>query len=238
MLPRYRAHTAGPAAPTEIFRFTDMNNKAELAFDLESSARCPSAVAAPLEHRPSPSESSDPGLRSRIGPTVARALTILLSSFLLFLVQPILAKQVLPWFGGTAGCGRSARCSFRSCCSLATATRTGSGDLLRRAARLSTCRYCSQAVGLPYLLLASTSPLLQSWSTDSLDPRQRQSIYRLFALSSLGSLPGLLRSLCQSARTRHPNGKPTYRTGSWRSNGRGFPRHWTEDVDLESWHTQ
>jgi SAM-dependent methyltransferase len=31
------------------------------------------------------------------------ALTILLSSFLLFLVQPILAKQILPWFGGSAG---------------------------------------------------------------------------------------------------------------------------------------
>jgi hypothetical protein len=33
----------------------------------------------------------------------APALTILLSSFLLFLVQPILAKQILPWFGGSAG---------------------------------------------------------------------------------------------------------------------------------------
>ena len=31
------------------------------------------------------------------------SLTILLSSFLLFLVQPIVAKQVLPWFGGSAG---------------------------------------------------------------------------------------------------------------------------------------
>ena len=31
------------------------------------------------------------------------ALTILLSSFLLFLVQPIIAKQILPWFGGSAG---------------------------------------------------------------------------------------------------------------------------------------
>jgi len=31
------------------------------------------------------------------------ALAILLSSFLLFLVQPIIAKQILPWFGGTAG---------------------------------------------------------------------------------------------------------------------------------------
>ena len=30
------------------------------------------------------------------------ASTILLSAFLLFLVQPIIAKQILPWFGGNA----------------------------------------------------------------------------------------------------------------------------------------
>ena len=30
------------------------------------------------------------------------AATIFLSSFLLFLVQPIIAKQILPWFGGNA----------------------------------------------------------------------------------------------------------------------------------------
>src|ERR1700721_2070561 len=36
-------------------------------------------------------------------PMLAPALTVLLSSFLLFLVQPILAKQILPWFGGSAG---------------------------------------------------------------------------------------------------------------------------------------
>jgi len=34
---------------------------------------------------------------------LAPALTILLASFLLFLVQPMLAKQILPWFGGSAG---------------------------------------------------------------------------------------------------------------------------------------
>ena len=28
------------------------------------------------------------------------ALTILLSGFLLFLVQPLVAKRILPWFGG------------------------------------------------------------------------------------------------------------------------------------------
>ncbi len=30
------------------------------------------------------------------------AVTIFASAFLLFLVQPIVAKQVLPWFGGSA----------------------------------------------------------------------------------------------------------------------------------------
>ena len=30
------------------------------------------------------------------------AATIFLSAFLLFLVQPIIAKQILPWFGGAA----------------------------------------------------------------------------------------------------------------------------------------
>jgi len=31
------------------------------------------------------------------------ALTILVSAFLLFQVQPMLAKSILPWYGGTAG---------------------------------------------------------------------------------------------------------------------------------------
>src|ERR1041384_7511018 len=30
------------------------------------------------------------------------AVTIFLSAFLLFLVQPVIAKQILPWFGGAA----------------------------------------------------------------------------------------------------------------------------------------
>ncbi len=33
---------------------------------------------------------------------ILHALTIFVSAFLLFLVQPIIAKQILPWFGGTA----------------------------------------------------------------------------------------------------------------------------------------
>jgi hypothetical protein len=30
------------------------------------------------------------------------AATIFFSAFLLFLIQPVLAKQILPWFGGAA----------------------------------------------------------------------------------------------------------------------------------------
>ena len=41
------------------------------------------------------------------------ALTIFLSAFLLFLVQPIMAKQVLPWFGGGAGVWTSCMVFFQ-----------------------------------------------------------------------------------------------------------------------------
>ena len=45
------------------------------------------------------------------------------------------------------------------------------------------------AVGLPFILLASTSPLLQRWYAEAAPGR---SPYRLYALSNLGSLVGLL----------------------------------------------
>src|SRR5262249_16053427 len=39
---------------------------------------------------------------SRESPMWLHAATVFLSAFLLFLVQPLLAKQILPWFGGAA----------------------------------------------------------------------------------------------------------------------------------------
>jgi len=52
---------------------------------------------------------------------------------------------------------------------------------------------CAQPSGLPYLLLASTAPLLQRWLGGVAGSSSEQpSIYRLFALSNLGSLCGLL----------------------------------------------
>jgi SAM-dependent methyltransferase len=48
-------------------------------------------------------------------------------------------------------------------------------------------------VGLPYFLLSSSGPLLQSWlAREDRSVSQQRTIYRLFALSNLGSLAGLL----------------------------------------------
>ena len=44
-------------------------------------------------------------------------------------------------------------------------------------------------IGLPYFLLASTGPLLQSWLVRR---RPAHLVYRLFALSNAGSLAGLV----------------------------------------------
>jgi len=156
---------------------------------------------------------------------VAPALTIVLSSFLLFLVQPILAKQILPWFGGSAGVWTICLVFFQLVLLLGyayahwlTRSRVGSRQFqLHISLLLISCLtlpiipssfwkpghgtepalqilglLCA-TVGLPYLLLASTAPLLQRWLGGVAGSSSEQpSIYRLFALSNLGSLCGLL----------------------------------------------
>ena len=42
------------------------------------------------------------------------AVTIFVSAFLLFLVQPIIAKQILPWFGGSAAVWTTCLVFFQS----------------------------------------------------------------------------------------------------------------------------
>jgi hypothetical protein len=156
---------------------------------------------------------------------IAPALTILLSSFLLFLVQPIIAKQILPWFGGSAGVWTICLVFFQMLLLLGysyahwlTRRRAGSRpQILHILLLLASCLtlpiipgsfwkpgqdtepalwilgLLTATVGLPYFLLASTAPLLQRWLSGSADsPAQERSIYRLFALSNLGSLIGLL----------------------------------------------
>src|ERR1019366_5134810 len=155
---------------------------------------------------------------------LAPALTILLSSFLLFLVQPIIAKQILPWFGGSAGGGAICLMFFQLVLLLGytyahwlTRRRADRQFVLHILLLLVSCLtlpiipapfwkpghdtepalqilgLLAATVGLPYFLLASTAPLLQRWLSDATNsPIQVRSIYRLFALSNLGSLVGLL----------------------------------------------
>ncbi|MGA8708842.1 MAG: fused MFS/spermidine synthase [Steroidobacteraceae bacterium] len=156
---------------------------------------------------------------------LAPALTILLSSFLLFLVQPIIAKQILPWFGGSAGVWTICLVFFQLVLLLGysyahwlTRRRADSRQFaLHMLLLLVSCLtlpiiagpfwkpvhdnepalrilgLLTATVGLPYFLLASTAPLLQRWLSEATSrTTEVPSIYRLFALSNLGSLVGLL----------------------------------------------
>lgn len=156
---------------------------------------------------------------------LAPALTILLSSFLLFLVQPILARQILPWFGGSASVWTVCLVFFQSVLLLGysyahwlTRRRTSARQFLAHIAlllvsclalpiiagpywkplhdsqpALQILGLLAVTIGLPYFLLAATAPLLQKWLSEANAVAGRQpSIYRLFALSNLGSLAGLL----------------------------------------------
>jgi SAM-dependent methyltransferase len=147
-------------------------------------------------------------------------VTILLSAFLLFQVQPLIAKLILPWFGGSAAVWTSCMLFFQMALlggyayahwliKQTTARQTiihpgllalsllslpilpsawwkpeGAADPLLRILGL-----LAVTVGLPYFLLSSTSPLLQSWYSRSTGGAMP---YRFFALSNIGSMLGLL----------------------------------------------
>ncbi|WP_415908423.1 spermidine synthase [Oleiharenicola sp. Vm1] len=149
------------------------------------------------------------------------ALTIFLGAFLLFLVQPLIGKYILPWFGGGPGVWTTCLLFFQTlllagyayahftstrlkprtqalthlvllALSLAwlpiipdTAWKPAAGDEpTRRILLLLTA-----TLGLPYLLLSATGPLLQRWFSLR---HPGQSPYRLYALSNVGSLLALL----------------------------------------------
>jgi hypothetical protein len=165
------------------------------------------------------------GVGGAAGSRLAPALTILLSSFLLFLVQPIIARQILPWFGGSASVwticlvffqlllllgysyahwltrrGTSARqflwhgaLLLLSCLALPIIAGPSWKPVHDSQPALQILGLLAATVGLPYFLLASTAPLLQKWLSEATGGAgHRHSIYRLFALSNLGSLAGLL----------------------------------------------
>ena len=151
---------------------------------------------------------------------VLPAATIGLGAFLLFLVQPLLAKRILPWFGGSAAVWTACMLFFQvlllggylyaHLLQKLTAKRQALLHWILLAASIlvlplspdpgwkpgitgdPTFRILgllAATVGLPYLLLSSTSPLVQAWLARE---RPGWQPYRLFALSNAGSLAALL----------------------------------------------
>ena len=149
------------------------------------------------------------------------AAAIFLGAFLLFLVQPIIAKQILPWFGGSAAVWATCMVFFQmillvgyTYADLTTRCLTPKRQATLHVALLvlsllvlpitpdpawkpygdenpswRILGLLALTVGLPYLLLSATSPLLQAWFAR----RFRHAVpYRLFALSNLASLVALL----------------------------------------------
>ena len=148
------------------------------------------------------------------------ASTIFLSSFLLFLVQPLIAKQILPWFGGAAGVWTTSLLFFQAALlggyayshfavrKLSPRAQFGLHGVLLVASLAALPIIANPAwkpsgtgqplaeilgllaatVGLPYLMLSTTGPLVQAWFARTLG----RVPYRLFALSNLGSLIALL----------------------------------------------
>jgi SAM-dependent methyltransferase len=149
------------------------------------------------------------------------AATVFLSAFLLFLVQPVLAKQILPWFGGAAIVWTTCMVFFQLVLLLGYAyshwivSRAGPRrqalvHLALLAASLAflpiipaeawkplgdenpvarILLLLAATIGLPYLLLSTTSPLVQAWFAREFPG---SSPYRLFALSNFASMLALL----------------------------------------------
>lgn len=149
------------------------------------------------------------------------AATIFVSAFLLFQVQPLIGKYILPWFGGSPGVWTTCLLFFQTlllggyayahfistrlrprqqalvhlvllCLSLAwlpiipdAGWKPGPGaEPITRILLLLTV-----SLGLPYLTLSATGPLLQRWFSlahPGVPP------YRLYSLSNAGSLLALL----------------------------------------------
>jgi spermidine synthase len=148
------------------------------------------------------------------------AATIFLSSFLLFLVQPLIARLILPWFGGSAAVWTTSLLFFQvlllagyvyahalsarlpprlqavlhsALLALAVlALPIAPAEAWKPSGTEEPVSYILllllDTVGLPYFLLAATSPLLQAWYALA---RRGEDPYRLFALSNAGSLLAL-----------------------------------------------
>jgi hypothetical protein len=147
---------------------------------------------------------------------------IFLSAFLLFQVQPMMGRYVLPWFGGGPAVWTNCMLFFQVLLLAGYAYAHWLGSL--RSVRLQVAIHLAllaasllflpigprsgmwkpvsssdpsgrillllaATVGGPYLLLCATGPLLQRWFSVS---QPKESPWRLYALSNLGSFLALL----------------------------------------------
>ncbi len=148
-------------------------------------------------------------------------LTIFLSAFLLFQVQPMMGKMILPWFGGSASVWTTCMLFFQALLLLGYLYThwvvnhlTPLRQSLLHMVLLASCilllpimpseiwkptggenptlrilGLLSASIGLPYLVLSTTGPLVQAWFARE---RSGTVTYRLFALSNFGSMLALL----------------------------------------------
>lgn len=151
------------------------------------------------------------------------ATTVFLSAFLLFQVQPIVAKMILPWFGGSSSVWTLCMVFFQlelllgyayvhwvheklrpqrqpwvhgALLVLSLATLPVVADpawklTAQAQPTWSVLGVLATTVGVPYLLLSTTGPLMQAWFARSFVERGQQT-YRLYALSNLASMLALL----------------------------------------------
>jgi hypothetical protein len=156
------------------------------------------------------------------------SVSIFLSAFLLFQIQPMIGKVILPWFGGTPAVWSTVMLFFQV---LLTGGYAYAYWLIGRVKKqglihifviagailvmiflsffwkspitpdptwkpddvsapiLDIFKLLIVAVGLPYFVLASNGPLMQAWFSRI---HANKSYARLYAISNIGSLLGLL----------------------------------------------
>ncbi len=149
-------------------------------------------------------------------------LTIFLGAFLLFLIEPLFAKLILPRFGGSAAVWATCLVFFQSALLLGylyadiTARRLAPARQMALHVTLLAVSLCflpiapraiwsstnsdhpaahilvllTASIGLPFILLSATSPMVQAWHARS--SAGGPGPYHLFALSNLASLLALL----------------------------------------------
>lgn len=152
-----------------------------------------------------------------LGMYLAFGMATFLGAFLLFQLQPLIGKFILPWFGGATAVWTVCLLFFQVALLAGYAYAHGLSRLPQRWQTLvhlgvtgtgllfmpiapnrplpggeptwQILALLLASVGLPYFALAATSPLLQVWFYRTLPER---SPYRLYALSNAGSLLALI----------------------------------------------